>query len=101
VVSIRSSVIGSKLAASLMLAAGWVFCGVTSTHGQAQAINADSIDVEWPRQYTSGGITFTVYQPQLDEWKGDTLRARAAVAAKEAGKKEPTYGVICWRPEPR
>jgi hypothetical protein len=47
-----------------MLAAGWVFCGVTSTHAQAQAINADSIDVAWPRQYTSGGITFTIYQAQ-------------------------------------
>jgi hypothetical protein len=64
VVSIRRSVIGSRLAASLMLAAGWVFCGVTSTHAQAQAINADSIDVAWPRQYTSGGITFTIYQAQ-------------------------------------
>lgn len=92
--SIRSSLIRNDLAIVLMLAAGWVGCGLTSANAQAQAINADSVDVGWPRQYTSGSTTFTVYQPQLDDWNSDTLTARAAVAAKEAGKDEPTYGVI-------
>jgi hypothetical protein len=65
-----------------------------AAQAQSQAVKTDSVDVGWPRQYTSGSTTFTVYQPELDEWKGDKLEARAAVAVKEVGQEEPTYGVI-------
>jgi hypothetical protein len=78
----------------LMLGAGASAAGQPPARAQAQAAETDSVDVGWPRQYTSGGTTFTVYQPQLDEWDGDQLAAHAAVAVKEAGKEEPTYGVI-------
>jgi hypothetical protein len=62
--------------------------------GQTPTTLADSVDVGWPRQFISGNITFTMYQPQLDGWTGDKLAAHAALAVKESGKDEPTYGVI-------
>jgi hypothetical protein len=58
------------------------------------AATGDSVDYGWPRQIPSGGTTFTVYQPQLEKWEGDRLELRSAVAVKEAGAEEPTYGVI-------
>src|SRR4051812_26259196 len=52
----------------------------------AQAAAVDGVQNDgWPRQYQSGQLTFTVYQPQVDSWDRATLRARAAVAALRQG----------------
>ncbi len=34
----------------------------------------------WPRSFTSGGVTYTVYQPQLRSWDQVQLTTQAVVA---------------------
>ena len=48
----------------------------------------------WPREFQSGNITFTVYQPQLDSWKLRDLSGRAAVSVKDAISPDEQFGVV-------
>src|SRR4051812_37297518 len=54
--------------------------------GPAPQVSAGSapagqrVDDAWPRKATRGDETFSMYQPQLEAWKGDDLQAYAAVA---------------------
>jgi hypothetical protein len=59
----------------------------------AQAPAAQS-NQGWPRQFQSGGVTITVYQPQLESWKGRDLSGRAAVSVKDATSPVEQFGVI-------
>ena len=65
----------------------------TAPDGQAPA---DQGDIEWPRVIEDGGVTFTVYQPQIDKFDSTVLEARAAVQVEATvdDKKQTTYGVI-------
>jgi hypothetical protein len=49
---------------------------------------------EWPLVLVSGGVTNTLYQPQLDSWDYSTLTAHSAIAVQPAGEQQPTFGVI-------
>src|SRR5262245_12718164 len=60
----------------------------------AQAPPAPAGAPAWPRQYQSGGIAVTVYQPQLESWKMRDLSGRAAVSVKDAVSPEEHFGVI-------
>jgi hypothetical protein len=84
------TVLGRLLCAGLALAGPF--------HGTAAAQQpvavADSVDAGWPRAFTSGATTFSVYQPQIESWTGNRLAARAAVAVRDTGAAEPTFGVI-------
>ena len=53
-------------------------------------------DSGWPRQFSdeSGNEQVTVYEPQVESWKGNHLEERAAVAVQTKASPEPTYGVI-------
>src|SRR3954451_8533957 len=56
---------------------------------------APAADVAWPREAKGAdGTVVTVYQPQIESWADNNLTARAAVAVKRPGEKEPGYGVI-------
>jgi hypothetical protein len=48
----------------------------------------------WPRKFVNSANTFSVYQPQIDQWKDNLFEARAAVAVTDAQTKQSTYGVI-------
>lgn len=48
----------------------------------------------WPKTAQSGGATYTMYQPQLDDWDQYSLSAHAAVSVLPAGAKDPVFGVI-------
>ncbi len=48
----------------------------------------------WPREIKSGANTFVIYQPQLESWTDNSLRARSAVAVTPAGASRTYYGVI-------
>ena len=61
---------------------------------QTPAASTDSIDAGWPRQVLSGTTTFSVYQPQVDSWKGNRLAVRAAVAVRDSGEAQPEFGVV-------
>src|SRR5215510_12557225 len=60
----------------------------------AQAPSAPGGDQAWPRQFQSGNITFTVYQPQLDSWHGRDLSGRAAVSVKDTVSPEEHFGSL-------
>jgi hypothetical protein len=51
-------------------------------------------DKGWPRTFTNGATSFSVYQPQIEAWKDNQFAARAAVAVTTGQSKQPTYGVI-------
>jgi hypothetical protein len=49
----------------------------------------------WPlHAQTSDGSDVTIFQPQMDDFQGDTLTAHAAVAVSAQGATQPVYGAI-------
>lgn len=62
------------------------------------------VDVPWPREVEHGGEKIAMFQPQLETWAGEELRAYAALSvarkdsvdnAKDNAKKNPPkYGVV-------
>ncbi len=61
---------------------------------RAQAPSAAANGQAWPREFPSGNITFTVYQPQIESWKSRDLSGRAAVSVKDAISPQEQFGVI-------
>src|SRR5262245_32922474 len=51
-------------------------------------------DNGWPRKFAVGGNYVVVYQPQIEEWSGNSFSARAALAITENSGKQPLYGVL-------
>jgi hypothetical protein len=56
----------------------------------------------WPRSYQVNGIEFSLYQPQVDSWSGNVIKARQVMAVKTATTKgadgkpvdHQAYGVL-------
>jgi hypothetical protein len=48
----------------------------------------------WPREITAGGVTFEVYEPQMQQWDGEALTADAVVTVQSAGAPQPSTGVV-------
>jgi hypothetical protein len=65
----------------------------TATNVNPKQMTATS-DKGWPRTFTSGATSFSVYQPQIDKWQDNRVESRAAVAVTTGQSKQPTYGVI-------
>lgn len=51
----------------------------------------------WPRTFTSGVDTFTVYQPQVDKWEGDQIYVYSAVEVKAGKEAAARYGVVWFQ----
>ncbi len=49
---------------------------------------------DWPREVLSSEGTITMYQPQIESYSGNSLKARAAVSIIPNGKDEPIFGAI-------
>jgi hypothetical protein len=49
---------------------------------------------DWPREVLSTEGTITMYQPQIESYSGNTMKARAAVSIIPSGKVEPVFGAI-------
>ncbi|MGD0037661.1 MAG: hypothetical protein ABSC53_10260 [Bacteroidota bacterium] len=49
---------------------------------------------DWPREVLSTEGTITMYQPQIESYSGNSLKARAAVSITPIGKDEPVFGAI-------
>ena len=49
---------------------------------------------EWPQQLSHGGVTYTIYQPQLESWDYVTLKAVCAVGVQPESVQEQTFGTI-------
>ncbi len=54
----------------------------------------DASPMTWPRYEATNGLEFAIYQPQISEWTGNLLLARAVVAVRPAGGGTENYGVI-------
>ena len=53
-----------------------------------------SSDSGWPRKFAVGTNSVAVYQPQIEEWFGNSLSARAAIAITENQSRQPLYRVL-------
>jgi hypothetical protein len=51
-------------------------------------------DKGWPRTFSSGADTFSVYQPQVDKWDGNRVSLYSAVEVANRTAKSANYGVI-------
>src|SRR5215510_6652685 len=60
----------------------------------AAAAQTKPADDGWPRRFAVGTNSVAVYQPQIEEWSGNSLSARAALAITENQSKQPLYGVL-------
>ena len=60
----------------------------------ATAQTSPTLDGGWPKVYSRGDDSIAIYQPQINSWSGNALRARAAVGVKPAGSKESVFGII-------
>lgn len=49
---------------------------------------ADAVAAPWPRKFTEDGTDITLHQPQIEEWQGDILSGRLAVAVKTGSKPD-------------
>lgn len=54
----------------------------------------ERVDEAWPRKATRGEETISMYQPQLEAWEGDELRAYAALALATKTGEATKYGVV-------
>ena len=64
-------------------------------NSEADATRAEKrIDEAWPRKASHGSETISMYQPQVETWKGDELHAYAALAVTSAANKTSKYGVL-------
>jgi len=64
-----------------------------SVCAQVDSNNRSQSDRGWPRRFDVAGVSFAVYQPQVEEWTGNRFSARAAFQVTEQ-KAEPSYGVL-------
>jgi len=51
----------------------------------------------WPRTFTSGADTFTIYQPQVDKWDENLVDLYCAVELKSAKESAAKYGVVWFQ----
>ena len=54
-------------------------------------------DSGWPRTFTSGTDTFTIYQPQVDKWDGNHIDLYSAVELKTGKDSAAKYGVVWFQ----
>src|SRR5205809_1189204 len=60
--------------------------------GETQA--EPRVDEAWPRKASRGDETISMYQPQVEAWEGDEVRAYAALALVSKTNKTTKYGVV-------
>ena len=73
-----------------------VVCGLQHAV-RAQSPTPGEIPVDsWPRTVNEGSDKLTIYEPQIESWQGNTLRARAAIGVETPALPKPTYGVVYY-----
>jgi hypothetical protein len=76
----------------LILAGVFVF--ITALGGRAIAQTAPPATSKWPVQVQTSNAQVTIFQPQLDDFQGDQLSARAAVSVQINGQQAPVFGAV-------
>jgi hypothetical protein len=49
---------------------------------------------QWPREIAAGDLKIMIYEPQLESFKGDLLRARSAFSVVKQDDAEPVFGAL-------
>src|SRR5262245_43035336 len=63
--------------------------------GATQPATTAAAPPQWPRTFSKGGNTVTVYQPQIDDWEQhQRIRFRSAIVAVKEGSSEQHVGVV-------
>jgi hypothetical protein len=62
--------------------------------GAAWAAEAGTPTDAWPKRFTHPKATVIMYQPQLEDMKGDKLTAYAAVSVQKKDWKQPVFGAV-------
>ncbi|MDR3608640.1 MAG: hypothetical protein P4M08_14855 [Oligoflexia bacterium] len=85
---------------TIALMAAAASCTVASAQSPEQppappqaATVSDGTDNGWPR-LVSNQEQITIYQPEVESWKGNQLQERAAVSVQRPASPTPAYGVI-------
>ncbi len=58
------------------------------------AASQESSVLPWPRQLDGEQGQIVIYQPQIEEYSGDMLKARAAVSVIPNGESAPVFGAV-------
>lgn len=91
------------LATAILLGAPMIGAGVPAFAQQpaqapagqtpaAQPATSAAAALAWPRSFDVGDQLLQVYQPLIEQWNGDQITGRAAIAIGPA-KGTPTYGI--------
>jgi len=64
-----------------------------ATAGGPAASPSGAGKLSWPRDFSEGGRTYVIYQPQIEKWDGTRLHARAAVSVENAASPLQHFGV--------
>ena len=81
--------LAAGLSAALLIA-----CASVSAEDPEKPVPVDE-SRGWPRDLKGPDATLTVYQPQVDSWKGyASLELKAAVGLTPKGAKKPVLGVL-------
>ena len=60
----------------------------------AQDEEATDEPMGWPRELDTARGVITVYQPQIESFKGDILEARAAISVEKKEDDPPVFGAV-------
>ena len=81
----------SSAALALLIACG------PNPAARAQTSSPGQIPVDsWPHTVAAGADKLTVYEPQVESWQGNVLRARAAIGVETPALPKMTYGVVYY-----
>jgi hypothetical protein len=64
----------------------------TATPPAKAEVSKAPADRGWPRDYSVGDADVILYQPQIEGWQNEVVKARLAVGIKVKGAKQPAYG---------
>ena len=78
----------------LGLALAWSASAFAQGTQPAEGAEAGAAESRWPLQVEQGDDEITIYQPQLESFKGDKLAARAAVSIQKRGQAESVFGAM-------
>jgi hypothetical protein len=74
--------------------------GLAATLIAPLCAQAPATDIGWPRSYSNGTASLTVYNPQIDGWREfKALRGRCAVALRPGPGVETVYGTFQFEAE--
>ncbi|SNS65098.1 hypothetical protein [Sphingopyxis indica] len=103
----RNRQITALMASAALLSAVPFVLQPRAAFGQSDAVavapSGKTVDARvWPRSYKVDGVEFALYQPQVDSWEGNEIKARQVMAvttgqtkgADGKARNSETYGVL-------